>query len=143
MVWDGVAKLANSVLGIFFDSPEVKAVKEEGKLEIAKLELQIRKEQAAYAAKAEADYDTKAMENMKTSWKDEYLILLHTFPIWGYGVPSSELHEGLDRIWFQFNQAGYWWWICYIGIIASTFGLRWLFNNRVDKMIKSKANGHG
>lgn len=138
MILDGVASLVNSALGYFFDSPEVKAVKEGGKVELAKLELEIRKDKLAAAYKAEADYDTQAMKNMQTSWKDEYLMLLHTFPIWGYGIPSATLQEGLDRIWYQFNNADYWWWMCYLGIIASTFGLRWLFSNRVDKMLERK-----
>ena len=127
--------LASSILGFFFDSSEVKAVKEGGKVELAKLELELKKEKVISASKAEASYDQQAMSNMKSSWKDEYLIILHTFPIWGYGIPSESLHLGLDRIWVQFNGADHFWWITYIGIIASTFGLRWLFAGRIESMV--------
>jgi len=85
-----------------------------------------------------ADYDTQAVKNMQSSWKDEYLILLHTLPVYGYVIPSTKLHEGLDRLWEKLGSAGYEWWIVYIGIVASTFGLRWLFNKRVDKILEGK-----
>lgn len=133
-----IIKIASSLMGMFFDSNEVKAVKEAGKLDIAKLELELKKSHMESEAKAEADYDSQAMKNMQTSWKDEYLILLHTMPIWAYGIPSETLHEGLDRIWFQFNNADYWWWICYVGMIASTFGLRWLFSKKIDKILEKR-----
>lgn len=124
-----------SIIGIFFDSPEVKAVKEEGKIALAKAEIESKLTLKKSEMDAEGTYDSKAQDNMKSSWKDEYLILLHTFPIWGYGVPSQTLHRGLDNIWDKFNTAPYWWWICYIGMIASTFGLRWLFTkDRLNRM---------
>ena len=131
-----ITGILNSVLGFFFDSSEVKAVKEGGKIEIEKLKLELQKEKLVSSAKAESSYDQQAMKNMHSSWKDEYLILLHTFPIWAYGIPSETLHAGLDRIWMQFNGADHFWWITYIGIIASTFGLRWLFSGRIDSMVK-------
>lgn len=132
------ASIFDKVLGYFVDSPEVKAAKESTKVKLAELEFDVQKSKFLAEANAEADYDSQAMRNMQTSWKDEYLILLHTFPIWGYGIPSESLHAGLDRIWTQFNSANYFWWITYIGIIASTFGLRWLFNKRIDRMIGDK-----
>lgn len=137
-MWSIILKIVNSSLGFFFDSPELKVEKEKSRLEIEKLKLEIKKNSMQAAAIAESDYDQQAMKNMQTSWKDEYLIILHTFPIWGYGIPSETLHIGLDRIWLQFNSADYFWWITYIGIIASTFGLRWLFSSKVDKMIGKK-----
>lgn len=138
MGFDVIAGLAKSILGFFFDSPEVKAEKEKGRVELAKLELELKKEKKMAEARAEADYDTQAMKNMRSTFKDEYLIGLHTFPIWGYGIPSTTLHAGLDRIWYQFDNADYWWWLCYMGIIASTFGLRWLFSGRVDKLMDGR-----
>lgn len=137
-MWGGIVTIVSSVIGYFFDSPDVKKAKEEGRVEIEKLKLTIKKESLMAAAVAESDYDRKAMDNMKTSWKDEYLIILHTFPIWGYGIPSDSLHQGLDRIWLQFNNADYFWWITYMGIIASTFGLRWLFSGKIQKMMEMK-----
>ena len=125
-----IASLVQSSLGYFFDSPEVKAQKEANKVEIEKKKLDIKLEQMTVQTKAESDYDNRAQENMKTSWKDEYLIILHTLPIWGYLIPSEQFHKGLDKIWLNLQAAPYEWWVIYIGIVASTFGLRWLFTKK-------------
>lgn len=134
-----IASLVSSSLGFFFDSPEVKAQKAANKVEIEKKKLELELQKMTAQAKAESDYDNKAQDNMKTSWKDEYLIILHTLPIWGYIVPSEEFHKGLDRIWSHLENAPYEWWLIYMGIVASTFGLRWLFTKRrLDKILERK-----
>lgn len=135
-MWNLIIGLADKALGYFVDTPEVKAEKIRLKNEIELARLNAEKEASIAKMKAEVDYDTKAQENMKTSWKDEYLILLHTLPIWGYIVPSEEFHKGLDKVWFQLENAPDWWWIVYIGIVASTFGLRWFFSKQmIDRAI--------
>lgn len=106
------------------------------RLDTAKIDAAIAKELREDSAVA--SYDQQAMKNMQSSWKDEYLILLHTLPIWGYAVPSETLHKGLDGIWVKLGTAPDFWWVIYIGMVASTFGLRWLFSKqRVDQMISS------
>lgn len=135
----GVLGIIPSIIGYFFDSPEIKAQKEQNKIELLKVEAEIKREVLATEAQATADYDTQAMRNMQSTWKDEYLIILHTLPIWGYVVPSETLHQGLDKVWDQLSLAPEWWWIVYVGMVASTFGLRWLFNKqRVDAVINGK-----
>lgn len=74
-----------------------------------------------------SEYDLQAQKNMQNSWKDEYLILIHTFPIWGYIIPSEELTQRLDILWIKFSQAPEWWWWIYLGMVISTFGLRFMF----------------
>lgn len=85
---------------------------------------------------AQTDYDTTAQRNMKDSLKDEYLILLHTFPIWGYAIPSEQLRSSLDIVWSKLNEAPDWWWIIYVGMVVSTFGLRFMWNQM--KTIRGK-----
>ena len=74
----------------------------------------------------ETGYDLQAQRNMKTSLKDEFLILIHTFMIWGYGIPSPELHKSLDNVWTKIGEAPDWWWYIYAGMVISTFGLRFM-----------------
>ncbi len=96
-------------------------------------------ERLKVAASTEASYDQQAMLNMSSTWKDEFLILLHTLPMWGYVIPSPELHASLDLLWLKLETANMWWWLIYIGIISSTFGTRWLFNNdRINSMLENK-----
>ncbi len=88
----------------------------------ADAELQMQRQQGS------DDYDIQAQRNMKTSLKDEYLILVHTFMIWGYGIPSPELHTALDNVWTRLAAAPEWWWYIYAGMVISTFGLRFMSN---------------
>ncbi len=90
----------------------------------------LRKAELKYQIKAlsaESDYDMEAQRNMRHTWKDEYLIILHTFPIWGYIIPSAELTKRLDLLWIKLGSAPEWWWGIYVGIVISTFGLRFMF----------------
>lgn len=106
------------------------------RLDTAKVDAKIAKE--LNLANTIADYDQQAQKNMSSSFKDEYLILLHTLPIWGYVIPNQELRDGLDLIWIKLGEAPDYWWIIYIGMVASTFGLRWLFDKKkVDAMLES------
>lgn len=143
------AAISSPVTSIVSGWQERKTLGKAGKIELDKvrLDLKVALETATNNAKiarlsqeqvAITDYDTQAVKNMQTSWKDEYLLLLHTLPIYGYAIPYAPLHAGLDRVWEELGRAPYEWWIVYIGIVASTFGLRWLFNKRVDKILDSK-----
>ena len=106
------------------------------RLDTARVDAKITKE--LNLANTIADYDQQAQKNMATSFKDEYLILLHTLPIWGYIIPNQTFRDGLDMIWLKLAEAPDYWWIIYIGMVASTFGLRWLFDKKkVDAMLNS------
>lgn len=104
------------------------------KQEKQKLEAEITKQQIT----GSDDYDLQAQRNMKTSWKDEYLILVHTFLIWGYGIPSESLHKALDNVWLKLAGAPDWWWYIYAGMVISTFGLRWMSNKMLGDTSNNK-----
>lgn len=72
------------------------------------------------------EYDLVAQKNMKFSWKDEFLIFVHTFLIWGYIIPSDELHTSLNLLWYKLGTAPMWWQVIYGGMVISTFGLRFM-----------------
>ncbi len=82
----------------------------------------------------EISYDVAAQRGMKDTIKDEYLILLHTFPVWGYMIPSDTLTSRLDILWLKLDTAPQWWFLCYMGMIISTFGLKFIG----DKLLKAK-----
>lgn len=63
----GIPSLVSSVLGFFFDSSEVKAVKEGGKVELAKLELESKKQLIIQ----QGEWEGKMAEGSVNSWKDE------------------------------------------------------------------------
>ncbi len=81
----------------------------------------------------EGTYDVEAQKQMRHSWKDEYLILIHTFLIWGYAIPSEGLTTRLNLVWHKMSTAPAEWWWCYFGMIVSTFGLRWMVNSKMNR----------
>ena len=88
-------------------------------------------ETAKYIAdlNAVSEYDLQAQRNMQHTWKDEYLIILHTFPWWGYIIPSDSLTTRLDMLWSKMDSLPDWWWWIYLGMVISTFGLRFMFKS--------------
>ncbi|AUR87508.1 TMhelix containing protein [Vibrio phage 1.101.O._10N.261.45.C6] len=118
---------------------EIARAKVHNKMRLDEAETQAKIDNLKADKTAETNYDMIAMQNMEKSYKDEYLIGLHTLPIWGYVIPSEALHMGLDKVWSKLETAPYWWWVVYIGMVAATFGLRWLFSKkRVDRMLGGK-----
>lgn len=83
--------------------------------------------------KGSDDYDLEALRQKKSSWSDEYLMFIHTFPWWGYMIPSEDLTARLDILWSKMNTLPDWWWWCYMGMVISTFGLRFMSKRILNK----------
>jgi len=113
------------------------------KLEIKKIEAEGRVEQARALAVATANYDNYAQQQMSRTWKDEYLVVLISFPyIVSFLTPFIELAvkisyaetitprlfdmtSTLAKSWELVGQAPDWYQWSFMGIVIATFGLRW------------------
>lgn len=111
-----------------------------GWFETKKQKQQAEADYATAQLNSVSDYDIQAQKNMQNSWKDEYLILIHTFPWWGYIIPSDELTSRLDLLWSKMDSMPDWWWYIYLGMVISTFGLRWMIQGKNVMSIR-KGNG--
>ena len=98
-------------------------IKEEGKIRLAEAEAQKAIAMATMDIKNEGDYDTEAQRQMQYSWKDEYLVIVLTFPFIGSFIPKVQDHIKLG--WEYVALAPPWYQWSFIGIICATFGLRW------------------
>lgn len=122
---------------------ERKTLEATKKLEIEKIKAEASVEAARSLAQAEAEYDNLAQRQMQFSWKDEYLTLVFTAPfILSFAAPFVQLLAGVDlapaieAAWKQVALAPPWYQATVIGIIAATFGLRWLFKNMALKKVE-------
>lgn len=120
-----------------------KTLEAEKKLEIEKIKAEASVEAARSLAQTEAEYDNLAQRQMQFSWKDEYLTLVFTAPfILSFAAPFVELFAGVNiapaikEAWAQVALAPPWYQATVIGIIAATFGLRWLFKNMAMKKVE-------
>lgn len=143
-----IGGLLSSLLGIGEKYVERRAKREEMKLRIEQAETEARIARAQAAAKAEFDYDNEALRQQRYSWRDEYLVILWSFPYvvaffpvlllalkmpFSSDVDSADVHLSLDNAWKVLASAPEWWWLSWIGIVAATFGLRWLWRGRVKR----------
>lgn len=111
------------------------------KVKAAKIEAEIARYQAEtkHAEKLvehRESYDIQALKQMQFSWKDEYLLFVLTLPLIGVFIPGIQ-----DRILIGFqylSKTPQWYVLLIVGITAATFGLRWLFGGKVEKIIKEK-----
>ena len=144
--------LITAILGVAGNSLQtwMEGRKEESKkkLEIKKIQAQGKIEQAKALAQIEAEYDNLAQMAMKTSWKDEFLMMVIVFPfIVSFITPYAAVFFGIDltlqlgQAWALVATAPEWYQWSFMGIIIATFGLRWMTKTSVKKLLKGQNNG--
>jgi len=106
-----IGKIAGSWL-------ETRKVKAEGKIAIAKSKVDFKI--AQYTARA--SMDLASVNDMRFSWKDEYLVLVIFVPIMMAFVPYLAPYALAGFAVVQTMPAWYQWAVT--GIIAATFGIR-------------------
>ena len=111
-----VVGAVKSIAGSWLETRKVKA---EGKIALAKAKVDFKV--AKYTAKS--SMDLSAMEGMRFSWKDEYLLVLLTMPVIGSFIPGMEVYiaAGFDVLK---DHTPDWYKWALTGMIAATFGLR-------------------
>lgn len=115
-----------------YEARKTLKVEQEGKEldrqhEITIKKLDISEKLAEKGIQIEADWDTNAQNDAKTSWKDEYLMMIFSFPLILAFVPYTQdaVLKGFDVL----SKTPDWYMILVLGIVASVFGLRWLVSS--------------
>lgn len=85
-------------------------------------------ELAKQGQQIEADWDTNAQQDMKTSWKDEFYVILFSIPLVMAFIPDMQdiVLKGFETL----NKTPDWYMLLITGIVASVFGLRWLISRK-------------
>ena len=85
-------------------------------------------ELAKQGQQIEADWDTNAQQDMKTSWKDEFYVILFSIPLIMAFIPDMQdiVLKGFETL----NKTPDWYMLLVTGIVASVFGLRWLISRK-------------
>jgi len=116
--------------------------RQEGKIRIkaAKIDAEVAKYKAQEnrwlrEKDAESSWDNKALEQSQYSWKDEFIMLIWLTPFIMLFIPWLQPYavKGFTAL----SNVPYGYWLVIFGIVAQSFGLRWLFKGKVDKAIKS------
>lgn len=85
-------------------------------------------ELAKQGQQIEADWDTNAQQDMKTSWKDEFYVILFSIPLIMAFIPDMQdiVLKGFETL----NKTPDWYMLLVTGMVASVFGLRWLISRK-------------
>lgn len=95
-------------------------------------EQQAKAQRALDVQVSSDNYDTAALNNMKFTWKDEYLLIVITFPIILAWFDAERANAWIDFV----SQLPLWYQLLIAGMVASTYGLRWWFTKEQTKVYK-------
>ena len=108
---------------------EIKDKDKERQHELNIKKIDVANELAKQGIQIEADWDTNAQQDMKTSWKDEYLTILFSVPLILSFIPSTQ--EAILNGFETLNKTPDWYMMLVMGIVAAVFGLRWLISRKI------------
>jgi len=131
--------LFSLIAGLFSTGADVHKTHVENKRKIveAKQELKLAKITSETARvnkviEATTNWDMEAMRQSQFSWKDEALMIILFLPFIAAFIPLLQpyIKGGFAII----KDLPLWYQLSLVGIIAASFGLRWLFQGKVNKM---------
>ena len=151
-VFSGVADVIKKPLA---EWQRRKTIQVEAATEVSKIEAQAKVananaklELAKKGQQITADWDSRAQDSMKTSWKDEFLLLLLFLPVTGLFIAAFLPSEYGAAVQMRMIAAvetlekfPLWYTVILLGIVAAVFGLRWLVGPLVNKMQNKKKIG--
>ena len=81
------------------------------------------------------DYDTVAVQGMAQSWKDEFLVSVFTLILLGNFLPGVQDYVLIG--WGYLEKAPEWFTYSYMGMVAASFGTRWVMQNKFLKVLNN------
>ncbi|MDT9547700.1 MAG: hypothetical protein RI826_10255 [Chlorobium phaeovibrioides] len=131
----GILDIITGGFGIIKGIIDNKKARQEKQQEIDLRKIEKQGELDIANQQATTDYDIQALKQSERSWKDEYLTILLSLPVIGSFIPGVQ--DSVVLGWDYLAKAPVWFQVAFIGVIAATFGLRWLFGNVRAKEVQS------
>jgi len=131
----GILDIITGGFGIIKGIIDNKQAKQKKQQEIDLRKIEKQGELDIANQQATTDYDIQALKQAERSWKDEYLTILLSLPVIGSFIPGVQ--DSVVLGWDYLAKAPVWFQAAFIGVIAATFGLRWLFGNVRAKEVQS------
>lgn len=134
--------MALPLLGIFTAISNAWSSRQERKTRIAEAKTKAEEKKyeaegnrAMKEAESEQTWDIVALKGSQESWKDELITILWFAPFVMLFIPDLQPYaiEGFKAL----SGVPYGYWLVLFGIVAQAFGLRWLFQKRIEKAIRS------
>jgi len=120
--------LISPITDIFSKRGEAKHEEILGEQKQEKLETEVEHEETITATQGRDAYDLEALKQKEKTWLDEYYALIWSFPVMASFVPW--LQQYVASGWLMLATVPTWYQAVLVGILASTFGMRWLFDKK-------------
>lgn len=152
----GVTGIAKGVTDLFHKDKEIKAAEVAGRISVITAEAEAKvirskadAERALRQVDNESSWDMEALRQMAHSWKDEFLMLVLLAPIimtFGAGVldginDKASFSETMMLAWENMGLIPAWYQITLLGIVAASFGLRWLIQLIIPVIMRFTGKG--
>lgn len=108
---------------------EIRRIKAQGAVDLEKA----RQEESLKRVSSQEEYDIEAVRGMASSWKDEFLTVTFTLILAANFIPVVQ--EYVLTGWEYLSKAPEWFTYSYVGMVAASFGSRWLIQNKFLKSI--------
>lgn len=102
---------------------EISDKEKERQHEINLKKIDVAQELAKQGQQIEANWDANAQQEMKNSWKDEYLVMLFSIPLILSFIPQTQ--EAILKGFETLEKTPDWYMFLVTGIVCGVFGLRW------------------
>ena len=102
---------------------ETRTIKAENKANIEQAKVNAQIKQIERTAESEINYDIEALRQQQYSWKDEFALLVITFPFIGSFLPWTQ--EFVMLGWEYVSKAPERYSYTFIGAISASLGIRW------------------
>lgn len=124
-----VSNIASLFTGALTSWIEIRKIKAEGAIELARAKQETELKRIV----SQEDYDVEAVRSMASSWKDEFLVVVFTLILLCNFMPG--IQEYVLVGWEYLEKAPEWFTYSYVGMVAASFGSRWLIQNRFVKSL--------
>ena len=113
-----------------------KEVKVEHKIKMAELSLELKEKRLQAIIDSDIDIDKINTENMATSWKDEYLLLLFSIPVIMCFIPGLDIY--VTKGFAALDGTPVWYQVIFVVMALTVYGHR-----KLAKMFANKFLGKG
>jgi len=134
-----ISDVINAVSGSYKTYREGKVKIQEANINAKVRIIEAKAARAERESLSERDWDMEALRASQNSWKDEAIMVLWFTPFIMLFIPTLQPYavNGFDAL----TDVPYGYWLVLFGIVSQAFGLRWLFQKRMDKAISSVRGG--
>lgn len=128
MIWKIVELIGGGVVGWFERKQKLAQTRAENEAAVEQARAQGEIARLTKAQDAEIAWDQEAVSQMKLSWKDEYLLIVWTTPLWLAMLPF-EWALTASAAFFQTMDTAPDWYVTGMAVmIAASFGVRQIIN---------------